>query len=214
MCDPLARVSLAPAYVLLPFVTHQVETAISPSDSGVSATTNRDHQQGRWKVIRVTTAAVMMTWVAATGGRLTAQDLRIAPNDVVAIRVSVETLAQHVGNFAGLRVRVTDAVVERVVSARAFILVGQRDVVGLNGRDRVGVVVESGTVSLVQGMPIVVTGAAGTFLGAQVAGVLTRSEALSVAEQDALRRYPLVVALSVQTPGNLDLLRVAPATPQ
>jgi hypothetical protein len=156
----------------------------------------------------------MMMWMAATGARLIAQDLRIDPNDVAAIRVSVETLAQHVGQFAGLRVRVADAIVERVVSPRAFVLIGQRDVTNLGlSRDRVGVIIESGTVTVVQSMPIVVIGAAGTFLGGQVAGVLTRSEALTDTERDALSRYPLVVALSVQTPGNVNLLHGAAPAP-
>jgi hypothetical protein len=65
----------------------------------------------------------------------------------------------------------------------------------------------------VQSMPIVVIGAAGTFLGGQVAGVLTRSEALTDTERDVLSRYPLVVALSVQTPGNVNLLHGALPTP-
>ncbi|HKH72122.1 MAG TPA: hypothetical protein VKA59_12270, partial [Vicinamibacterales bacterium] len=111
----------------------------------------------------MTTAVVMMMWMAAIGARLIAQDLRIDPNDAAAIRVSVETLAQHVGQFAGLRVRVADAIVERVVSPRAFVLIGQRDVTNLSlSRDRVGVIIESGTVTVVQSMPIVVIGAAGT----------------------------------------------------
>jgi hypothetical protein len=157
----------------------------------------------------------MMMWMAATGARLVAQDLRIDPNDVAAIRVSVETLAQHVGQFAGLRVRVADAIVERVVSPRAFILIGQRDVANLGlSRDRVGVIIDSGTVTVVQSMPVVVMGAAGTFLAGQVSGVLTRSEALTDTERSALSRYPLVVALSVQTPGNVNLLHgAAPAAP-
>jgi|SRR5215208_6463112 len=164
-------------------------------------------QQGRWDVIRVTTAVVMMMWMAAIGARLIAQDLRIDPNDAAAIRVSVETLAQHVGQFAGLRVRVADAIVERVVSPRAFVLIGQRDVTNLSlSRDRVGVIIESGTVTVVQSMPIVVIGAAGTFLGGQVSGVLTRSQALTDTERAELSRYPLVVALAVQTPGNVNLL--------
>jgi hypothetical protein len=62
-------------------------------------------------------------------------------------------------------------------------------------------------------MPIVVIGAAGTFLGGQVSGVLTRSEALTDTERDALSRYPLVVALSVQTPGNVNLLHGALPAP-
>jgi hypothetical protein len=153
----------------------------------------------------------MMTWLVATGARLVAQDLRIDTNNVAAIRVSVETLAQHVGQFSGLRVRVADAIVERVVSPRAFVLIGQRDVAGLElGRDRVGVVVESGTASVVQNMPVVVTGAAGTFLGAQVSGILTRTEALTDVEREALRQYPVVVALAVETPGSVNLLRGAP----
>ena len=161
--------------------------------------------------IRVTTAAVMMTVMAATGARLTAQDLRIDATDVAAIRVSVETLAQHLPQFAGMRVRVADAIVERVISPRAFIVTGQRDVVGLRlTRDRVGVIVDSGTVTIVQAMPIVVIGAAGTFLGGQVSGVLTRSEALTETERAALRPHPLVVAMSVQTPGNVNLLHGAP----
>jgi hypothetical protein len=57
-------------------------------------------------IIRVTTAVVMMTWMAVSGAQLVAQDLRIDPSDVAAIRVSVETLAEHVGQFAGLRVRI------------------------------------------------------------------------------------------------------------
>ncbi len=156
----------------------------------------------------------MMMWMAAIGARLIAQDLRIDPNDAAAIRTSVETLAQHVGQFAGLRVRVADAIVERVVSPRAFILIGQRDVTNLSlSRDRVGVIIESGTVTVVQSMPIVVIGAAGTFLGGQVSGVLTRSEALTDTERNALSRYPLVVALSVQTPGNVNLLHGALPAP-
>jgi hypothetical protein len=155
----------------------------------------------------------MMTWMAAAGVRLTSQDLGIERSDVAAIRVSVETLAQHVGQFAGLRVRVSDAIVDHVVSPRAFVLTGQRTVVGLNGPDYVGVILpESLTANVVKAMPIVVTGAAGTFLGAQVAGILTRSEALTAVERDALRRYPLVVAMSVETPGSLNLMRTpAPA---
>jgi len=123
----------------------------------------------------------MMMWMAAIGARLIAQDLRIDPNDAAAIRVSVETLAQHVGQFAGLRVRVADAIVERVVSPRAFVLIGQRDVTNLSlSRDRVGVIIESGTVTVVQSMPIVVIGAAGTKVSN--------------------------VALADQTPGNVNLL--------
>ena len=159
---------------------------------------------------RVNAAAVMMTLMAAAGARLTAQDLRVDPNEVAAIRVSVETLSQHVGQFAGLRVRVVEGIVDRVVSPRAFILIGQREVVGLNGPDRVGVILASGSASVVQKMPIVVTGAAGTFLGAQVAGVLTRQEALTDAERAALRKYPLVVAMAVETPGSVSLLRPEP----
>ena len=157
----------------------------------------------------------MMMWLVATGARLVAQDLRIDPNDAAAIRVSVETLAQHVGQFAGLRVRVADAIVERVVSPRAFVVTGQRDVAGLGlTRDRIGVVLQSGTVSVIKNMPIVVTGAAGTFLGGQVSGILTRAEALTQTERDELSRYPLVVALSVETPGNINLVRgSAPPAP-
>jgi hypothetical protein len=164
-------------------------------------------------IIRVTTAVVIMTSMAVSGRHVVAQDLRIESDDVAAIRVSVETLAEHVGQFAGVRVRVADAVVERVVSPRAFILIGQRDVAGLNlTRDRIGVILQSGRVTVVQAMPIVVTGAAGTFLGGQVSGVLTRSEALTDAERTALRPYPLVVALSVQTPGNVNLMQVPPSS--
>jgi hypothetical protein len=187
--------------------------AISPNDRGVSATTFRGHEQGRWNVIRLTTAAVMMTWMAAEGSRLAAQDLRVDPSDAAAIRVSVETLAQHVGQFAGLRVRVADAIVERVVSPRVFVLTGQRPVVGLNGRDYVGVVVGNGTASVVANMPVVVTGAAGTFSGAEVTGVLARTEALTEPERAALRKYPLVLAMTVETQGSVNLLRDLPAAP-
>ena len=161
---------------------------------------------------RLTTTVVMLTWMAATSVRLSGQDLRITPTDPAAIRVSVENLSMHVVQFAGLRVRVADAIVDRVVSPRVFILVGHRDVAGLGGRDRVGVVVESGTASVVQHMPVTVTGPAGTFSGAQVAGALPRTSALTDTERDALSRYPLVLAQSVETPGNISLLR--PATPE
>jgi hypothetical protein len=138
-----------------------------------NGTTGFHRRQGRDSI---TIVAVMM---AATGARLDGQDLRIDPTESAAIRVSVETLSRHVHQFAGLRVRVADAVVDRVVSPRAFLLVGQRDVAGLGGRERVGVVVASGTAIVVKAMPVVVTGAAGTFVGAQVFGILTRSEALT-----------------------------------
>ena len=170
------------------------------------------HQSGRWDVTRITIVAVMMTWMAVTGARLDGQDLRIDPTESAAIRVSVETLSRHVHQFAGLRVRVADAVVDRVVSPRAFLLIGQRDVAGLGGRERVGVVVASGTAIVVKAMPVVVTGAAGTFVGAQVFGILTRSEALTEQERDGLGRYPLVLAQSVETPGEISLMRPAPTT--
>ena len=154
----------------------------------------------------------MMMWMAATGARLAGQDLRIDSTEAASIRVSVEALSQHVLQFAGLRVRVVDAVVDRVVSSRAFVLVDQRDVAGLGGRKRVGVVVASGTVSVVKQMPVVATGAAATFVGAQVVGVLIRSEALTEQERDVLSQYPLVLAVSVETPGDVDLVRPAPTT--
>jgi hypothetical protein len=158
-------------------------------------------------VIRVTTTAVMMTWMAATSPSLVGQDLQLERTEPAAIRVSVETLAQHVGQFAGLRVRVADAIVDRVVSPRVFVLTGQRPVVGLNGRDHVGVVVENGTANVVADMPVVVIGAAGTFSGAEVAGVLARTQALTDAERATLRKYPLVLAMSVETQGSINLLR-------
>lgn len=159
----------------------------------------------------MTTAAVMVAWMAATNASVTGQDLQVERTEPAAIRVSVETLAQHVGQFAGLRVRVADAIVDRVVSPRVFVLTGQRPVVGLNGRDHVGVVVGNGTASVVADMPVVVTGAAGTFSGAEVAGVLTRTEALTDAERAALRKYPLVLAMTVETQGSINLVREPPA---
>lgn len=154
--------------------------------------------------------AVMMTWMVTAGARLTAQDLRIEPNDAAAVRTTVEMLAQNLGQFAGMRVRIIDANVDRIISPRAFILTGQRTVVGLGGRDRVGVIVVNGTASVIKDMPIVVTGAAGTFLGAQVSGVLTRMDALTEDERGALRKYPLIAALAVDTPANVSLLRGEP----
>jgi hypothetical protein len=115
-----------------------------------------------------------------------------------------------VGNFAGLRVRVADAIVERVISPRAFVLISQRAVAGLGWRDHVGVVLDFGTATVVKDMPVVVTGAAGTFLGGQITGVLTRTEALTDAESSALRLYPLVVAMSVETPSSINLMHVPP----
>ena len=155
-----------------------------------------------------------MTLMAAPGAQLHGQDLQISRSEPAAIRVSVETLSRQVLQFAGLRVRVADAIVDRVVSPRAFLLVGQRDVAGLGGRERVGVVVASGTAIVVQKMPVVVTGAAGTFVGAQVFGILTRSEALTEEERDGLKGYPLVLALSVETPGEISLLRDVVTTPK
>jgi hypothetical protein len=152
----------------------------------------------------------MVTWMAATSPSLIGQDLQIERTEPAAIRVSVETLAQHVGQFAGLRVRVADAIVDRVVSPRVFVLTGQRPVVGLNGRDYVGVVVGNGTASVVADMPVVVIGAAGTFNGAEVTGVLARTEALTEAERAALRKYPLVLAMSVETQGSVNLVRDTP----
>jgi hypothetical protein len=110
-------------------------------------------------------------------------------------------------------VQVADAVVEHVVSPRAFVLISQREFVGMGlSRERVGVIVASGTASVLPKMPVVVAGAAGTFVGAQVTGVLTRSAALTEQERDALSRYPLVLAMSVQTPNEISLLRDAPTT--
>jgi hypothetical protein len=174
--------------------------------------TTGPHQSGGWDVTRITIAAVMMMWMAATAARLDGQDLRISPTDA-AVRVSVEILSRHVLQFAGLRVQVADAVVEHVVSPRAFVLISQREFVGMGlSRERVGVIVASGTASVLPKMPVVVAGAAGTFVGAQVTGVLTRSAALTEQERDALSRYPLVLAMSVQTPNEISLLRDAPAT--
>jgi hypothetical protein len=162
-------------------------------------------------VIRVTTAAVMMTWMAVAGARLAAQDLRIDAGDPAAIRTTVEMLALNVGQFAGMRIRIIDANVDKIISPRAFVLVGQRVVSGVGKRARIGVIVVSGTANLVKDMPIMVSGAAGTPSGAQVSGVLTRIEALTEQERDALSKYPLVMALSVDTPANVSLLRGEPA---
>jgi len=170
------------------------------------------HQSGRWNVTRITIAAVMMTLMAATGARLAGQDLRVDSTEPAALRVSVEALSRHIHQFVGLRVRVADAVVDRVISPRAFVLTSQREVAGLGGRERVAVVVSAGTAIVVRDMPVVVTGAAGTFDGAQVYGVLTRSDPLTDAERDGLRKYPLVLALSVETPGEISLVRDAPPT--
>ena len=175
-------------------------------------------------MIRVAVVAVMMTWLALSVGKLTAQDLRIDPtigkptpqdlridsNDPAAVRTTVEMLARNLGQFAGMRVRIIDAEVEKIVSPRAFILTGQRQVVGLGGRDRVGVIVVNGTASVIKDQPIVVTGAAGTFLAAQVSGVLTRIDALTGDERSALRKHPLIAALAVDTPANVSLLRGEP----
>jgi len=152
----------------------------------------------------------MMALIAVAGGRLTAQDLRIEPNDAAAVRTTVEMLARNLGQFAGMRVRIIDANVEKIVSPRAFILTGQRQVVGLGGRDRVGVIVVNGTVAVIKDQPIVVTGAAGTFLGAQVSGLLTRIDALTGDERGALKKHPLIAALAVDTPANVSLLRGEP----
>jgi hypothetical protein len=151
---------------------------------------------------------MIMTSIAATDVELARQDVRIDPREVIAIRVSVETLAEQIRQFAGMKVRVTDAIVDRVVSPRAFILTGQRTVLGIGGRSRIGVVVPSGTVNVVKDMPVVVTGAARTFAGAQVSGALLRAEALTEYERDALRHRPLIVASSVATPGEIELLRL------
>ena len=153
----------------------------------------------------------MMLWMAATAARLDGQDLRISPTDT-AVRVSVEILSRHVLQFAGLRVQVADAIVEHVVSPRAFVLISQREFVGQSlTRERVGVIVASGTANVLPKMPVVVAGAAGTFISAQVTGVLTRSTPLTEQERDSLSRYPLVLAMSVQTPNEVSLLRDAPA---
>jgi len=156
---------------------------------------------------RISATLVMMSCLLASSARLAGQDLRIDPSEPVAIRVSLENLVMHVNHFAGLRLRVADAVVERVISPRAFIMVGQRDVAGLGWRDRLGVVVESGSAVVVRDMPVVVTGPAGTFLGAQVAGILARATPLTTTERDGLSRYPLLVALTVETPGSINLMR-------
>jgi hypothetical protein len=190
-----------------------LRTGVVRKQSDRNGTTG-PHSSGRWDVTRIAIAAVMMTWMAATGARLEGQDLRIGQTEPAAIRVSVETLSRQVLQFAGLRVRVADAVVDHVVSPRAFLLVGARDVAGLGGRERVGVVLASGTAIVVQKMPVVVTGAAGTFVGAQVFGILTRSEPLTEDERDGLSGYPLVLALSVETPGEISLVREVATTPK
>jgi hypothetical protein len=203
------RVSLSDGsrHTVIEGVAIALRTDVVRKQNGCNATTG-PHQSGGWDVTRITIAAAMLVWMAATGARLDGQDLRIATTEA-AVRVSVELLSRHVLQLAGLRVQVADAVVDKVVSPRAFVLISQRT--GLYGRDRVGVVVASGTASVVKSMPVVVTGAAGTFTGAQVAGVLTRSEALTEQERDALSRYPLVLAMTVETPGEISLLREAPA---
>jgi hypothetical protein len=158
--------------------------------------------------IRLMVASVIMTSIAAIDVELSRQEVRIDPREVIAIRVSVETLAEQIRQFAGMKVRVTDAIVDRVVSPRAFILTGQRTVLGIGGRSRIGVVVPSGAVNVVKDMLVVVTGAARTFAGAQVSGALPRAGALTEYERDALRHRPLIVASSVATPGEIELLRL------
>jgi hypothetical protein len=113
-----------------------------------------------------------------------------------------------INNIAGMRVRLVSGIIDQIVSPRVFILKSERDARFSRRPDEVAIVVDSGSASVRQGAPVVVTGIARTLLGVEMDN--RRPIPLTESERQTVAKLPLVVSSSIQTPDGVQLVRRTP----
>jgi hypothetical protein len=150
-------------------------------------------------------AAVALASTVSTSGQGQSADTSRLP----ALRLEPDTLAAFINDVAGQRVRLVSGVVGDVASPRVFTL---RNEPGANYPHRpreVAIIVDAGSASVREGVPLVVTGIARTLLG------VDRDNnpplpSLTEGERTIVAKLPVVMASSVQTPDGVQLVRPIP----
>ena len=143
-----------------------------------------------WLVRCLVCAALV---VANGQGLLEARQPATPP--ATAVQVRVKTIINFTVPLVGQQVRVVDGVVSRVASPRLVILSGT----GLHAPlslDSVAVIVETGTAMITAGERVMVTGVVHGFVAEQEAVDRPLIGTLTMAEREALRKRPLLIASS------------------
>ncbi len=146
-------------------------------------------RQSRWWM-----RAVCMA-IAALGCNALVDARQPAAPPATAVQVRVKTIINFTVPLVGQQVRVVDGVVSRVASPRLVILSGT----GLHAPlslDSVAVIVESGTAMITAGERVMVTGVVHGFVAQQEEVGRPLIGTLTMAERDALRKRPLLIASS------------------
>jgi hypothetical protein len=112
-----------------------------------------------------------------------------------AVQVRVKTITAFTVPLVGQRVQVVDGVVSRVASPRLVILSDTGPHVPL-AADSVAVIVETGTAMITAGEQVTVIGVVHGFVAQQEDVGRPLIGSLTMAERDALRKRPLLIASS------------------
>jgi hypothetical protein len=112
-----------------------------------------------------------------------------------AVQVRVKTITAFAVPLVGQQVRVVDGIISRVASPRLVILSDPGPHVPL-AADSVAVIVESGTAMISAGEQVMVTGVVHGFVAQQEDVGRPLIGTLTMAERDALRKRPLLIASS------------------
>jgi hypothetical protein len=133
--------------------------------------------------------------LAVSGGQVLFEARQPAAAPATAVQVRVKTILNFTVPLVGQQVRVVDGVVSRVASPRLVILSGT----GLHAPlslDSVAVIVETGTAMITAGERVMVTGVVHGFVAEQEAVDRPLIGTLTMAEREALRKRPLLIASS------------------
>lgn len=112
-----------------------------------------------------------------------------------AVQVRVKTITAFTVPLVGQRVRVVDGVISRIASPRLVVLSDTGPHVPL-AADSVAVIVESGSAMITAGEQVTVTGVVHGFVAQQEEVGRPLIGTLTMAERDALRKRPLLIASS------------------
>lgn len=146
-------------------------------------------ENGPWWWTRIICAAI----VALGAGASSEARQPVVPNPAVQVRV--KTITAFAVPLVGQRVRVVDGVISRVASPRLVILSDAGPHVPL-AADSVAVIVESGSAMLTAGEQVMVTGVVHGFIAQQEEVGRPLIGTLTMAEREALRKRPLLIASS------------------
>ncbi|HEU4691262.1 MAG TPA: hypothetical protein VFS23_23000, partial [Vicinamibacterales bacterium] len=133
--------------------------------------------------------------IAVSSGQGAFEARQPATPPATAVQVRVKTIINFTVPLVGQQVRVVDGVVSRVASPRLVILSGT----GLHAPlslDSVAVIVETGTAMISTGEQVMVTGVVHGFVAQQEDVGRPLIGTLTMAEREALRKRPLLVASS------------------